>query len=63
VLCRPEDRGHVQPEGAEPDFQLPEELNLDGGEEEEEGGEGEEDQVGPGARAWALACLAASCYG
>jgi hypothetical protein len=36
----------VQPEGAEPDFQLPEDLNLDGA--EEEGGEQpeEEDQVG-----------------
>ncbi|KAL4440107.1 hypothetical protein ABPG75_003108 [Micractinium tetrahymenae] len=33
---RPEDRGHVQPEGQEQEFELPEDLNLDGGEAGEE---------------------------
>ncbi len=46
TLHRPEDRGHVQPEGAEPDFELPEDLNLDGGEAGDEGEQAEEEQVG-----------------
>lgn len=57
--CRPEDRGHVQPEAAEPEFELPEDLNLDGGEagEEAEQPEGEEDQVGRWGRwgCWVVA--------
>lgn len=50
---RPEDRGHVQPEGAEPDFELPEDLNLDGVEAGDEGeqAEPEEEQVGQWAGA------------
>lgn len=47
---RAQPEGHVQPEGPEPEFELPEDLNLDGGEameeEEEQQGqqEGEEQQ-------------------
>ena len=36
---RPEDRGHVRPEAPDEELELPDELNLDGGEEEEENGD------------------------
>ena len=36
---RPEDRGHVRPEAPDEEMQLPDDLNLDGGEGEDEGGE------------------------
>ena len=32
--CRHEDQGHVQPQAPEPEFELPDDLNLDGEEEQ-----------------------------